>query len=316
MPSAPPHSILILGSGPAGWTAAIYAARANRHPLVLRGPQPGGQLTTTTLVENFPGFPEGVDGNQLMAAMEDQARRVGAEVLDENVESVDFSGKMKKAVTDQGAHEAPVIIIATGATARRQDFPGERALFGHGISTCATCDGFFFRKKRVAVIGGGDSAMEEASYLANLAASVKVIHRRDALRASKIMQGRVLKNPKVEMIWNAVVTAAHGIEEKGHSRLAAVTLRDVNTNAERRLNLDGLFFAIGHDPNTSFLKGRVALDEQGYLIINERMETNVPGVYGAGDVADRRYRQAVTAAGMGCRAAMEAEKFLAEHSIK
>ncbi len=310
MPESP-YKVIIIGSGPAGWTAAIYAARANNAPLVLKGPEPGGQLTTTTDVENYPGFRDGILGPSLMEEMEQQARKVGTDVKDELVESVDFSGALKSVTTDRGdTWQAPVVIVASGAAARRMDIPGESRYFGYGISTCATCDGNFFRNRHVAVVGGGDSAMEEATYLANLCAGVRVIHRREALRASRIMQERLFKNDKIEVLWNTVPVEALGTEGEVR-RLTGILVEDVKTGERRRIDLDGLFFAIGHTPNTGFLEGHCALDEAGYLVLSERMETNVPGVYGAGDVADTRYRQAITAAAMGCMAAMEAERYLA-----
>ncbi len=294
-----------MGSGCAGLTAAIYAARANLRPLVVDGPEMGGQLYLTTDVENFPGFPEGIQGPDLIRRMREQAERFGAELVRGEVQSVDLARRPFRLVVDGHEHWTRTLIVASGARARWLGVPNEMRLVGRGVSSCATCDGFFFRGQDVAVVGGGDSAMEEALFLTRFASRVHVIHRRDALRASKIMQERARQNPKIEFVWNAVVD-----EVVGEETLEAVILRDTVTEERRRMDLQGLFVAIGHIPNTTIFEGQLETDELGYLVVHEGSRTNVSGVFAAGDVHDRHYRQAVTAAGAGCKAAMDAERFL------
>lgn len=302
------RDVIILGSGPAGLTAAIYTARANLKPLVVEGYEPGGQLTTTTMVENFPGFPEGIMGPDLMAAMKEQAARFGAEFVSGQATAVDLSQQpFKVTVDDKTTYEARSLIVATGASAKMLGLPNERALIGKGVSTCATCDGFFFRDKRLAVVGGGDSAMEEALFLTKFASSVTVIHRRDTLRASKIMQDRAKANEKISFIWDTVVE-----DVIGDGKVTGLRLRNVKTGEESVFECDGLFIAIGHKPNTDIFKGQLELDDSGYIKVQDRTRTNVPGVFVAGDVHDHMYRQAITAAGSGCMAAMDCEKWLAE----
>jgi thioredoxin reductase (NADPH) len=299
------HQVVIMGSGCAGLTAAIYAARANLAPLVVDGAEVGGQLSLTTEVENFPGFPEGVQGPELIRLMRQQAERFGARLVRGEVQSVDLSRRPFRLVVEGEEHRTRSLIVASGARARWLDLPNERRLVGRGVSSCATCDGFFFRGHEVAVVGGGDSAMEEALFLTRFASRVYVIHRRDALRASKIMQERARRNPKIEFVWNAVVD-----EILGDQALEGLVLRDTLTGERRRLDAQGLFVAIGHIPNTAVFEGQLETDELGYLVVHEGSRTNVPGVLAAGDVHDRHYRQAVTAAGAGCKAAMDAERFL------
>jgi thioredoxin reductase (NADPH) len=300
------RNVVILGGGPAGLTAAIYAARANLAPLVIEGNAAGGQLMLTTLVENYPGFEEAIMGPALMQAMRKQAERVGAEFRTEDATAVDFSRRPFAITTQSGDRvEARAVIVATGAAARTLGVPGEQRLMGRGVSTCATCDGFFFRNKDVVVVGGGDSAMEEALYLANLARSVTVVHRRDRLRASKIMQDRAFRHPVITFVWNAVVE-----EIVGDGVVHAVRLRDVRSNEVTERKTDGVFVAIGHVPNTGLFRGQLELDEAGYIKLRQRTMTSVEGVFAAGDVHDHTYRQAVTAAGYGCMAAIDAERWL------
>jgi thioredoxin reductase (NADPH) len=305
--------VLIIGGGPAGYTAAIYAARANLKPVLIEGMQPGGQLTITTEVENYPGFAEAIQGPWLMEQMREQAVHVGTEVVSDLVVEVDFSRRPFRAVCDGGdIYLAETVIIATGAQARWLDVPGEETYRGLGVSACATCDGFFFRGKHVAVIGGGNTAVEEAIYLTNHAARVTLIHRRDQLRAERILQDRLFRNPKVDVMWNSAVVSLEG--QQSPPKVNAITLRDTVTGALREQPIEGVFVAIGHTPVTELFADQITLDADGYIITRpDSTETNIPGVFAAGDVKDKIFRQAVTAAGMGCMAALEAEKFIAAH---
>ena len=302
--------MLILGSGPAGLSAAIYGARAGLKPVVVQGLQPGGQLTITTDVENYPGFPEGAMGPDLMANFQAQAERFGAEILFDDVVEVDLKGDVKIVKTGMGeTYEAKTVIISTGAAYRELGLPNEKALSGHGVSWCATCDGFFFREKTIAVVGGGDSAMEEANFLTKFASKVYIIHRRETLKASKIMQQRAFDNPKIEFIWNSAVA-----ELKGDGKLEAVVLEDTRNGDRTEMALDGLFIAIGNDPRVSLVENQVELTEDRFIRVDGRSSrTTLPGVFAAGDVIDPTYRQAITAAGSGCVAALDAEHYLASH---
>jgi thioredoxin reductase (NADPH) len=303
------HDVVIIGSGPAGYTAAIYAARANLQPLMLVGPQPGGQLTITTEVENSPGFPDGINGPELMEKMRAQAARFGTEIVEASVEGVDFAQRPFTIRTGEGEYLAKTVIVATGASARLLGIPSEQKFFGFGVSACATCDGFFFKGKRVMVVGGGDTALEEANFLARFCAEVIVVHRRDEMRASKIMRERSLANPKIRFILNATVDEVLGDESP--LKVTSVKLRDTKTNAVSEHPIDGIFMAIGHQPNTAFLAGSLPLDAKGYVVAEPgSSRTKIPGVFAAGDVADSVYRQAVTAAGSGCQAAIDAERWL------
>jgi thioredoxin reductase (NADPH) len=308
--------LLIIGAGPAGYTAAIYAARAGLAPLVVAGLQPGGQLTITTDVENYPGFAQAIQGPWLMEQMQAQAEHVGATVIQDVITGVDLSRRPFRATGDSGGvYEAESVVIATGAQARWLGIPGERELSGFGVSACATCDGFFYRGKQVAVIGGGNSATEEALYLSNLARHVTLIHRRDSLRSEKILQQRLFAKPNVSVLWNTVVEEVLA-DPSGRVPVArALALRHARTGERSELAVDGVFVAIGHDPATALFRGQVAMDDEGYIITEPgSTRTSVPGVFAAGDVQDRIYRQAVTAAGTGCMAALEAEKSLAENA--
>ncbi|MFE4052896.1 thioredoxin-disulfide reductase [Streptomyces sp. YIM B13518] len=305
------RDVIIIGSGPAGYTAALYTARAQLTPLVFAGSLlVGGALTTTTEVENFPGFPEGVMGPDLMDRMREQAERFGAEIVDDDITAVDLTGDIKTVTDSTGAeHHARTVIVATGSQHRKLGLPREDALSGRGVSSCATCDGFFFKDRDIAVVGGGDTAMEEATFLTRFAASVTVVHRRDTLRASKVMQERAFGNPKISFAWNSEVAEIHG-----EDRLTSLTLRDTVTGEERPLPVTGLFVAIGHDPRTDLFKGQLDLDDAGYIeVASPTTRTGVPGVFAAGDAVDHTYRQAVTAAATGCAAALDAERHLADN---
>ena len=306
------RNVIIIGSGPAGYTAALYTARANLNPLVFEGSvTAGGALMNTTDVENYPGFPEGIMGPQLMDHFRGQAERFGAELVPDDVTSVDLSGDIKVVRTFDGTeHLARAVILAMGSGYRKLELPSEDRLSGHGVSWCATCDGFFFRDQDIAVVGGGDSAVEEATFLTRFARSVTVIHRRDELRASKIMQDRAFANDKISFAWNSQVTAINGDD-----KLESVTLTDTETGATRELPVTGLFIAIGHDPRSELVKGQVRLDDEGYVLVDgSSTRTSLPGVFAAGDLVDHTYRQAVTAAGTGCAAALDAERFLADRA--
>jgi thioredoxin reductase (NADPH) len=302
------RKVVIIGSGPAGLTASLYAARANLRPLLVEGLEAGGQLMLTTMVENWPGFQKGIMGPDLMIEMRAQAERFGTELMQGDVTRVDLQNRpFTIAVADGRSVTTETLIIATGASARWLDIGADRRLSGHGVSTCATCDGYFFRGRPIAVVGGGDSAMEEAIYLTKFASKVSVIHRRDSLRASKIMQDKAFANPKIEFIWNAQVI---DIRDVGKGEVTGIVIRDLTTGQTRDLPLDGVFIAIGHTPNTALFRGQLELDANGYIITHAGTRTSVPGVFAAGDVQDHIYRQAITAAGSGCMAAIDAERYL------
>ncbi len=305
----PLYDVIILGSGPAGLTAALYAGRANLKTLVVSGVLAGGQLMLTTMVENFPGFPEGLLGPDMMGLMRKQAERFGAEFVDDDATSVNFKKNPFKVMVGEKAFEGRSVIIATGASAKWLGLESEARLRGRGISSCATCDAYFFKEKEVVVVGGGDTAMEEALFLTKFATHITVMHRRDRLRASKIMQDRGLKHPKISFVWNTVVE-----EVLGKDKVEGVRVKDIITGEEKVVPCDGVFIAIGYEPKTDLFKGQVEMDEKGYIVIkgDEAMQTSVTGVFAAGDVHDHRYRQAITAAGDGCRAAMDAERYLEE----
>lgn len=303
------HNVIILGAGCAGWTAAIYTARANLQPLLFTGDLPGGQLSTTTEVENFPGFPEGIQGPELMSRFEQQARRFGTQVIPQTVTQVDLQRHPFLVWAGQQEYQARSLIICTGSSPRRLGIPGELELLGYGVSTCATCDGAFFRGQTIAVVGGGDSAAEEATFLTRFAEKVYLIHRRDRLRASRVMAGRVLANEKIEPLWNTIVTEIVGSPAEG---VTGVRLQNTQTGEASWRAVRGVFIAIGHIPNTDLFRGQLELDEAGYIVADSRTHTSIPGVFAAGDAVDHIFMQAVTAAGTGCAAALEAEKFIAQ----
>lgn len=303
------EKLIIIGSGCSGLTAAIYAARANLAPLVFTGAELGGQIATTTDVENFPAFPEGATGPELYERMQKQAERFGARIVVDDVTAVDFTHGAPFALhtSNGGEHRAQAVIVATGASPRKLGVPGEAELIGRGVSYCATCDGFFFRGKELMVVGGGDSALQEGMFLTKFAARVHIVHRRDALRAGPALQARAGKNEKIEFVWNTVITAV-----EGDGKVEAVQLRDTVTGAARRQAIDGVFVYIGHLPNTALFRGQLAMNEEGYLVVDARQHTNIPGIFAAGEVHDSWFKQAITSAGFGAMAAMEAEKYLAE----
>jgi len=302
------HNVVIIGSGAAGLTSAVYAARANLKPIVLDGSLPGGQLTTTTDVENFPGFPEGIMGPELMENMRKQAERFGTQIMFDQVMSVDFNANPKKLTLAQGELLSHTIIIATGASPKLLGLEEEKKLMGRGVSTCATCDGAFFRGADLIVIGVGDSAMEEANFLTKFANKVYVVHRRNELRASKIMQERAFKNPKIEFIWDSTLSQIHDVQK---GEVTGVRLQHLQTKEEKDMKVQGVFVAIGHVPNSAPFHGQIKTDEQGYILVTNGTQTDIPGVFAAGDCVDHVYRQAITAAGMGCMAALDAERYLA-----
>ncbi len=303
--------VLIIGSGPAGYTAAVYAARAMLNPILVHGMEPGGQLTTTTDVENYPGFAKVIQGPWLMDQMKDQAKAVGTEMIEDHISSVNFKSKPFEAIGESGKkYTADSIIISTGAQARWLNLESEKKFRGFGVSACATCDGFFFKEKTVAVVGGGNAAVEEAMFLTKFASKVKLIHRRDKLRAEKMLQKKLMDNKKIEIIWDSVVEEIVGDDDP--KNVKGLKIKNVKNNNISDLKIDGLFIAIGHDPATQLFKDQLKMDKEGYLITKpDSTETNVPGIFAAGDVKDKIFRQAVTAAGMGCMAALEAEKYLA-----
>jgi thioredoxin reductase (NADPH) len=303
--------VLIIGSGPAGYTAGVYTSRAKLSTLIISGTLPGGQLMTTSEVENYPGFPNGIFGPELMMNMRQQAERFGAIVVDDEVIKVNFKKKPFAITTHSENYTAEAVIVCTGASPRKLGIPSEQQFSGRGVSYCATCDGPFFKGEDIVVVGGGDTALEEATFLTKFGKSVKVVHRRDTLRASKILQDKALENPKIEFMWNNVVS-----DIKGDKKVSTVTVKNVASGKETVLGAGGLFVAIGHEPNTAIFKGQLEMDDKGYILLKNHTKTSVDGVFAAGDVHDHRYRQAVTAAGFGCMAAIDVERWLSERKIK
>jgi thioredoxin reductase (NADPH) len=301
------YDVIIIGSGPAGYTAGIYTSRANLSTLIISGTLPGGQLMTTSEVENYPGFPNGIFGPELMMNMRQQAERFGSVVVDDEVIKVDFKKRPFTITTHAETYTAEATLVCTGASPRKLGIPAEQQFGGRGVSYCATCDGPFFKGENIVVVGGGDTAMEEATFLTKFGKSVMVVHRRDSLRASKILQQKALENPKIEFIWNNVVA-----DIKGNNKISTVLVKDINTGKERTIETGGLFVAIGHEPNTAIFRGQLELDDKGYIVLKQHTKTSVEGVFAAGDVHDHKYRQAVTAAGFGCMAAIDVEKWLSE----
>jgi len=304
------YDVIIIGAGPAGYTAAIYTSRAKRETLIISGVLPGGQLMLTTDVENFPGFAKGIMGPDLMISMRQQAERMGTSIIDDEVVNVDFRHKPFKILTYSEEYESDTVIIATGATPRKIGAKGESEFSARGVSYCATCDGPFFKNQDIVVAGGGDSAMEEAIFLTKFANKVHLVHRKDKLRASKIMQDRAFENKKIQFHWNTIIE-----EVQGNQKVSQVVLRDVIANKVEMLEVGGIFVAIGHEPNTKLFKGQIDLDDQGYIILKNHTQTNIEGVFAAGDVHDHRYRQAITAAAFGCMAAIDVDKYLSEHKV-
>src|SRR5919112_1558452 len=299
--------VIIIGSGPAGYTASIYTSRAKLKTLIVTGSLPGGQLMTTSEVENYPGFPNGIFGPELMINMKQQSERFGTAMITDEVKKVNFNVRPLQVYTDSSKYTAESVLISTGATPRKLGIEPEQAFAGRGISYCATCDGPFFKDQHIVVVGGGDTALEEASFLTKFGKSVKIIHRREYLRASKILQERAFENPKIEFVWNSSV-----VDIKGDKKISSIILKNNKNGEEKKMDIGGLFVAIGHEPNTSIFKGQIELDDKGYVIVNDHTKTNIEGVFASGDVHDHRYRQAITAAGFGCMAALDIEKWLSE----
>jgi thioredoxin reductase (NADPH) len=305
------YDVLIIGSGPAGYTAGVYTSRAKLATLIISGTLPGGQLMTTSEVENYPGFPNGIFGPELMMNMRQQAERFGAIIVDDEVTEVDFKKKPFLITTHGEKYTAEAVIVCTGASPRKLGIEAEQQFGGRGVSYCATCDGPFFKGEDIVVVGGGDTALEEATFLTKFCKSVKIVHRRDTLRASKILQDKALENPKIEFMWNNVVS-----DIKGDKKVNTVLIKDIKTGKEKTIKAGGLFVAIGHEPNTSIFQGNLALDDKGYIVLKDHTKTSVEGVFAAGDVHDHRYRQAVTAAGFGCMAAIDVERWLSERKLR